>query len=1221
MTPVKIDRLTKTLALAALVAAGHPGAAHAQNLFFSPNPAAFTISGPGASAGPITVNVSSTSPVSSVSIASISTNDGTNWLCAIASGSNSVNVYVGTGGCSTPAITSQLANNANYTGHVTVQGNGGLLISTFDVTLQVGTVSGGSGLAANPSSVSFTESAPGQATPSSQTVSVTLNGASIAITGANFTPSSAGVPFFITTAFNNGTVILTVNGNVTTAGVYQGTETLITNSGNVNVPVTLTFGSGGLAVSPNPLSFSVQTGGNAAAQNVSITFNGGAVTITNVTTSSGATWLLPSFQPGVAGNVSVAVNAAALSAGMYNGIVTVSTQQGQISFQVNLTVAGIPTLNINPLALNFAYQLGTSNPLSQTVSITSNGTPVSISVSATTNSGNGQWLVVTPTGQATTPTTLTVSVNPTGLGAGFTYQGNIQINTFGTSTNPVTNIHVSLLVTNSPILAANPTSLTFTAQAGANPAAQNLQLSSSSSTLNYTVTSSVVSPAGGSWLQVPTQSGSTPGAVVVSVNTQGLAAGTYTGTITATSQFAGNPPVSIPVTLTITAGATLQLTPASLAFAYQTGQGQPASQTVTVGSSTAAPVNYTVAAQTNTGQAWLNVSANGGTTPGSFVVSVNTSGLGPATYTGSISVTAAGSAAQTIPVTLVVSNTALLIVSPGSLTFSIPAGSTTSSFQNLAVTSTDGTPISFNVAAATNTSSNWLLASSATGTTASNLTFSANPNGLAIGTYTGTVTIAATSPTNVANSPQTIPVTLNITPTATLSVSPASLSFTQNTNGSAPAAQTLTVTAVGGPITFAANVTLFQGLNWLTVAPTNATVSASSPVTLTVTANGAGLAPGTYNGQISLTSPGAANTVVINVAFTVSNAPTITVSPASLSPVVVQIGGPNPGSQTISVSIAGGGAVAFNAAASVTSGANWLSVTPAAGTTPGNVVVTFNPAGLGAGIYQGSVVITIAGATNSPVTLPATLTVSPAPVIAPTVAAVQNAASFNSTSVAPGVNIVLQGANMGPATLVAYQASNGAVATTLAGTQVTFDGIPAPVIYTSSVVASVMVPYEIAGRVSTGMVVNYNGAASTPLQLRVVDTAPGIYTLTQNGSGQGAILDENGTVNSAANPEVAGHIIQIYATGEGQTSPPGVDGRISANQLPLPAPNLPVTVAIGGIEVPASDITYAGEAPSIVSGVMQVNARIPLGVGSGAVPVIIRVGGVASQANVTLSVR
>ena len=153
------------------------------------------------------------------------------------------------------------------------------------------------------------------------------------------------------------------------------------------------------------------------------------------------------------------------------------------------------------------------------------------------------------------------------------------------------------------------------------------------------------------------------------------------------------------------------------------------------------------------------------------------------------------------------------------------------------------------------------------------------------------------------------------------------------------------------------------------------------------------------------------------------------------------------------------------------------------------------------------------------------------------------------------------------------------------------------------------------------MVVSYNGVASTPLQLRVVDTAPGLYTINNMGTGQGALLNENGTVNSPANPEATGHFIQLFGTGEGQTAPPGVDGLISANRLPLPAPILPVTVTIGGKDVPASDIIYAGEAPSIVSGVIQIDAKIPDGVGPGPVPVVIRVGGVPSQANVTVSVR
>jgi uncharacterized protein (TIGR03437 family) len=598
--------------------------------------------------------------------------------------------------------------------------------------------------------------------------------------------------------------------------------------------------------------------------------------------------------------------------------------------------------------------------------------------------------------------------------------------------------------------------------------------------------------------------------------------------------------------------------------------------------------------------------------------------LTPGTYQGSVNVTTNQSTAtQTIPVKLVVSNSALLVASPGSLTFSITTGSSASSFQNVAVTSTDGSPISFNVTSATSTSSNWLLASTVSATTAANLSFSANPNGLAVGTYSGTITITATTP-NVADSPITIPVTLNVTPTATLAASSTSLSFSQTINGSAAAPQTLTVSTTGAPITFAGNVTLFQGLNWLTVSPTSGAVTPSNPAMITVTANGSGLSPGTYNGQIAVTSAGSANTVIVNVTFTVSSAPTITISPASLAPVSYQIGGANPAAQSITVVITGGGAVAFTATASAATGGNWLSVSPGSGTTGLGppTTVSVNPAGLQAGAYQGTVTITVTGASNSPVTLPITLTVTPAAVTGPTVAAIQNAASSAPTSLAPGLNILIYGTNMGPATLVPYQVgANGALLTTLVGTQVTFDGILAPIIYTRDTLVSVMVPYEIAGRISSAMVVSYNGVPSTPLQLRVADVAPGIYSSNSTGSGQGAILNENFSINSPANPEATGHYIQIYGTGEGQTTPQGVDGLISSIQIPLPKPNLAVTVNIGGVEVPASDIAYAGEAPLNVSGVIQVNAKIPAGVGLGAVPVVIRLGGVPSQANLTVSVR
>jgi len=265
------------------------------------------------------------------------------------------------------------------------------------------------------------------------------------------------------------------------------------------------------------------------------------------------------------------------------------------------------------------------------------------------------------------------------------------------------------------------------------------------------------------------------------------------------------------------------------------------------------------------------------------------------------------------------------------------------------------------------------------------------------------------------------------------------------------------------------------------------------------------------------------------------------------------------------------------------------------------------------------VVITVASASNSPVTVPISLNVTAPVVTAPVVVEVQNGASALPTALSPGLNIVIFGSNMGPATTAQLVVgSNGALATTVAGTQVTFDGIPAPIIYTSSNEVSVMVPYGVANRATTSLVVAYNGVNSAPTSYRVAEAAPGIFTINRSGSGQGAILNQDSSFNGANNGESVGRIIQIFATGEGQTSPGGSDGAITPSRLPVPTPTLPVTVTIGGFP---AEVVFYGEAPGIVSGIIQINARIPQGLGPGPQPIVFRVGGAPSQANVTVSVR
>jgi uncharacterized protein (TIGR03437 family) len=124
--------------------------------------------------------------------------------------------------------------------------------------------------------------------------------------------------------------------------------------------------------------------------------------------------------------------------------------------------------------------------------------------------------------------------------------------------------------------------------------------------------------------------------------------------------------------------------------------------------------------------------------------------------------------------------------------------------------------------------------------------------------------------------------------------------------------------------------------------------------------------------------------------------------------------------------------------------------------------------------------------------------------------------------------------------------------------------------------------------------------------LPVVATAPAIFSLTENGSGQGAILNSNGTVNGAGNPAAPGSIVSIYATGEGQLAPAGTTGCISGGTLPLPKPVANVSLTVGGQAV--STIEYAGEAPDFVCGLIQINATLPSSLSAGPQPVVLTIG-------------
>ena len=230
---------------------------------------------------------------------------------------------------------------------------------------------------------------------------------------------------------------------------------------------------------------------------------------------------------------------------------------------------------------------------------------------------------------------------------------------------------------------------------------------------------------------------------------------------------------------------------------------------------------------------------------------------------------------------------------------------------------------------------------------------------------------------------------------------------------------------------------------------------------------------------------------------------------------------------------------------------------------------------------------------------------------------VVNGASGQLGSIAPGQIVALFGEGLGPAALTGARLNaEGAVAADIEGTRVLFDEFPAPMVYASTNQAAAIVPYEVAQRGSTEVTFETAGIRSNPLVLNITRSAPGLFTQNSSGTGLGAILNQDNGLNSSTRPAAKGSIVVLYATGEGQTTPEGLSGRVAATIFPKPT--LPVSVQVGGVD---AEILYAGAAPGQVAGLLQVNLRVPEGIASGLLPIVLSVGGAPSQPGVMLAVR
>ncbi len=772
-----------------------------------------------------------------------------------------------------------------------------------------------------------------------------------------------------------------------------------------------------------------------------------------------------------------------------------------------------------------------------------------------------------------------------------------------------------------PSLFVHPTSLGFNADSG-DPTVleQEFFLMGDGAVLGFTATATVTTPPGGAWLSVSPTIGVTPATLTVTVDPAGLPDGNYQGTITITNSVADNSPLLFPVSLGVgpipgdTITFSLVASPVSFSFSHEingttTADPDPPEITVfCIGDCPPGGVDFAASVITQSGFEWLGVSPAEDTTPSTLTLSVDPTDLTEGNHFGIIFLDFGATALpQLAAVNLAVTpepDAPQISLRPTELTFNVFVDKNPAP-KSFDIVNAGNGKLNWTAAITSISGDNWLALSPTSGVGDTTVAVTVNSASLPVGTYSAIISVSSPG---VANSPQTLTVSLTVAPKPTLVFNPFSLTFS-GSPGSNPASQQLTISSSEGALFWSATVSTSSGGDWLSLFRSSPFPTAPA----TVAVNTAGLGPGTYQGTITISSPDAANSPQTVSVTLILGMPAIALIPASL--VFITTVGQGPAPQTFEVENAGSGVLGWTATAALQSGGNWLSVSPLSGTASSTLTVEVNSAGLTEGTYTGTVTIAAldgSNATNSPQVLMVSLSVG-APVIGQD--GVVNGASFSIDAVnSPGSIVSLFGVNLATTTALADQLP---LPTTLGGTQVLVDEVPAPLFFVSPLQINFQIPPGVSGTTVQVVVVS-NGVRGLTATVEVAPEIPGIFTTTQQGSGQGAVLLANTDVIAApagsipgrmTQPVARGEIVSIFCTGLGPTDPPVEAGQPAGSSPPSQTLITPVVLVEG---VPA-EVLFSGLAPGFV-GLYQVNVRIAAATPAGdAVTLQIQIGGQSSN--------
>jgi uncharacterized protein (TIGR03437 family) len=656
-----------------------------------------------------------------------------------------------------------------------------------------------------------------------------------------------------------------------------------------------------------------------------------------------------------------------------------------------------------------------------------------------------------------------------------------------------------------------------------------------------------------------------------------------------------------PLTILIRSYSTdLLLSTNQLFFSTTAGSSTiPPSQQVTVQStSVTTQINYSISITSTS--PWFTVTPLSGTTPGAFTVTLNTAALALAAsttpYTGTISITCLApspciATSQQVSVSLTVSSPPpVLNISSSLLAFSTSTDSPQAGSQLLTLQNTGGGSIGF---ASLACGASWCTVSAPPGSLSAGasipITVTADPAGLSGGYYRTLIAI------NSSVGAYTVPVTIFVAGSTTMTVQPAGAQFQVSPGGLPAGSQTSFLVDVSSAAPLSYSAVVSPNATWLTLGASSGTASASQPGSVTYgfdTSAIAALAPQAYYATITVSIPGALNSpqsyeVVLNVLPSGSPQRPLP-SPAGLLFITSAATAPPP--QNVSVATSSAAPVAYQLSTTTASGGNWLSASPALGNaTPGSPAtaqVSVNPAGLQPGVYYGGVNYAFAAAAVRTVNV--TLLVTPSTVTAHDVLSQAGTPQAGVAGCTPGKLVPAQTGLVGNfSAAVAWPTPLSILLVDDCGNNInngqivaTFSNGDPPLALTladprSGYYAGTWTPRSVSSQVTI------NARASAPGLLAVTAQIAG--SVTPNTA---PVLSAHSTLH-LFNPEVGaalapGTLVQITGTalsGSSATAPAGTA---------LPSVLNGTQVILGGTPIPIQSVT-----PSVIT------AQVPFDLQSG----------------------